>query len=256
MGKPKTKTQRARVSPAPPPPPVDFATWRKRFDKSFSTDTPEGRGFNKWKAKIAERFKANLERFAIPKTDSAPVKEFPSPEEAPKIALRRLYSETMPSMRAYARFRKAEESTLKRMEALAKQAESLAEHLKQRDMRMMTQDGFFLLSLKDVFDSCDRAAKSLRSSLTILRREFLHDAKIHTQCMGLILEMEDWGGLTPRECHALIKLSLLAHGYSNDAVDVFNPEQIHAGTIRKAKDALRKRVLESADFVSARVRKK
>jgi hypothetical protein len=73
--------------------------------------------------------------------------------------------------------------------------------------------------------------------------------------MSLVLEMEDRCGLTQRECHGLIRCALLAHGCTPEQVTLLNEELVERGTIGAKKEALREKVLKSAQFLSTQLRR-
>jgi hypothetical protein len=183
------------------------------------------------------------------------LKSLQMPEDERADSIRRLWYKSAPNVEERNRAASDLAQLLKQMEQLADSVKELGIRLQSQRSMLMTQDGFFEIPLTGMPELCITLSSSLRKSATLARRKYIYPIDIADCCTPLVFEMEDRCGLSQKECHALIRCALLAHGCTEDEVRPFDEELIDRGTIGAKKEALIAKVLKSANYLYGESRK-
>lgn len=232
-----------------------YEQWEKEFNRLLTRGSNADVAFRRWeksedvgrKAYIAE-IERELQSRGI---GVSGLKLLPQPENARADLMRRLYRESVPNVEERTRARAKDKETLKRMEKLAKSADKLVALLEKRGTSIWSQDETFKIPLAKVLQSCVQLSSSIRFVSPQVKRSHVYPLDIADCCTLLVLRMEDRNGLTERECHALIRCALVAHGCDRDEVaEFFGEGSVGRGTIGAKKMAFRQKLLKSANILA------
>ncbi len=234
-------------------PQKDFTQWKSAFDKVLVNGTKAAAGLKKWVRSEAED-RAFLIEFAV-STGSAfgpepDLKHYAKPEDARGYVLKRLWNGSAPNVIERTGATNKDRLFLKRMENLKESVDSFAEGIEQRGRWLMTQDRVFPIRLHDVLEHCIHLSTSIATASALVKRKYIQPLTIADCCTELVWELEENHGLSQAECHALIKVALLAHGCAPEQVTPFGAGSVERGTIRAKKNAFEKGVRDSYDVIS------
>lgn len=237
----------------------DFKEWVKEFELKITRRSPAAIGLKKWieheKAARAS-IKASFEQlYKHEGRDPSSIKGLSAPEDAPADVRRWLYRDSIPNVEERTRAAKDDKLILKQMEKLAADADKLVSRLETRGGNLSTQDGFFQIPMAKLLENSRQLSSSIRTASRLVKRSHIYPVRIVDCCIALFIELEDSCGLTQRESHDLIRLALLAHGCSDAEAAQFNPERAKDSTVGYKKDAVKKQVIDSANILSAIIRK-
>jgi hypothetical protein len=239
--------------------PVDFRKWEGEFKRKLTPRSKAADGLRKW---IAQEDAVRTSTIALTRQhleshgiEPSGLSRLPQPHTVRGDLMQRLYHESVPNVQERTRAKELDKTFLIGMNKLARSADKLINEVRDRDVKLWTQDGFFTIPLDGVLQHCIQLSQSIRVVSGLVKRTHIYPTRIADCCMSLVLEMEDRCGLSQRECHALIRIALLAHGCTEDEVKDFNEELTERGTIGGKKESLREKVLKSVDILSAQLRK-
>ena len=231
----------------------DFISWKSAFDKAPIGRTKASDGLKKWIRSEAED-RASLIAFYV-RCGTAfgselDLKHYAKPEDARGDVLKRLWNSSAPNVIERTRATKEDRQFLTQMETLKELVDSFAERIEQRGRRLMTQDRVFPIPLHDVLERCIHLSTSITTVSALVKRKYIQPLTIADCCTELVWELEENHGLSQAECHALIKLALLAHGCKDEQVAAFGAGSVERGTIRAKKNAFVKGMRDSYDVIS------
>ena len=240
-------------------PQPDFKKWKAEFDRQFVARSNAAKGLNKWIGNEEANRVANIARVeSVLKNrglDPGNSKKLPQPEDTRSDLMQWLWSGSAPNMEERTRAADEDNELLKQIEQLADSAKELGARLQSRSTPFFAQDRLFEIPLTGLPKDCLELSSSLRKVSILARRKHIYPRRIADCCMSLVFEMEDRSTLSPKECHALIRCALLAHGCTPTEVSPFDEEFIERGTIGAKKEALRAKVLKSANLLYVESRK-
>ena len=232
-----------------------YEHWKREFDRLLTKGSNADVGLTKWvrdeeagrKSYIVE-VECELQRRG---SGLSGLKILPQPENARADLMRRLYRESVPNVEERTRAREENKATLKQMEKLARSADKLIALLEKRGRSIWSQDDTFRIPLAGVIQSCIQLSASIRFVSPQVKRPNIYPLDIGDCCTLLVLQMENKNGLTEKECHALIRCALVAHGCDKDEVARFFGEgSVGRGTIGAKKTAFRQKLLKSANILA------
>lgn len=250
-----TRTKRSRRSRQAIPhyPQRDFNLWKAAFDPRLVNGTKAAEGLKKW---ISHETAQRVSTIAFVSKSCKDLGVEPNlkgcakPEDARGDVLKSLWSGSIPSVEERTRTIKSDKQFLERMEKLQDSAIKFADAIQHRNAKLPTQDRGFTLSLDPVRESCIQLSTSIATASAFVKREYMQPLDLADCCIGLVWELEERHGLSQAECHELIKYALLAHGCTNEQVAPFDIGSVERGTIRNKKEALAKKVLNSANVIA------
>jgi hypothetical protein len=262
---------------------MTFEHWQKKFEQFLRVGPegePAGRAFDTWCEEV-RTFQESASR--MPHLEKLP-KGNPYTTTPETYVLHRIYYGTLlPSddeSRKRQNQRKRDEYTCKELDSLARHAERFVVQLRTMGSEVSTDDGYFALNLGPLLQLYTEAAQSSRVALSLLRRPYLHKADILDQCLGLfatltrrrydkrnarapISHLSDDAqpkgerlGIPEPEAVALVYLALRAHGFKKEELASLDPLKVRDGNVRKRLDSRIRRVVATANVISARTRKK
>lgn len=230
-----------------------FNPWKTAFDIELINGSKAATGLKKWTSHEAAQ-RASAIDFAVNSFKSYGIepklKGYSLPEDACADVLKSLWSHSVPNVMERTHAVKSDNQLLKRMENIKKSVEKFVIGIEQRKATLSTQDGGFVVSLSDVRERCIQLSNSIATTLALVKREYMQPLKLADCCIGLVWELEETHGLSQAECHELIKCALLAHGCTDEDVAPFGTGSVDRGTIRAKKEALVKKVLDSANVIA------
>lgn len=231
----------------------DFNPWKTAFDINLINGTKAAKGLKKWANHEAERRASNI-AFAASSCKSLGIEPnlqgYSLPEDAHADVLKSLWGGSVPNVMERTHAAKSDNQLFKRMENIKKAVETFANGIEQRNAKVATQDGGFIVSLKDVRERCIHLSTSIATASALIKREYIQPLRLADCCIELVYELEETRGLSQAECHELIKCALLAHGCTDEDVTPFDVYSVDRGTIRAKKEALVKRVLDSVNIMA------
>lgn len=240
-------------------PQPDFKKWEVEFNSLLIGGSNAAKGLKKWIRHGEAQRAANIalveNHCKSLRVDPPNLKGLPRPEDTRSDLIRRLWFDSAPNLEERTRATKADNQFLKQMEKLKDSAEALTKSLQSRRPKLLTQDRFFEIPLDPVLRNCIQLSNSIRAASALVKRTHIYPMDVADCCIELVIEMEDRSGLSKRDCHALIKCALLAHGCTPNQVAQFDEELIERGTIGAKKESLKRKLFKSADIISAIVRK-
>jgi hypothetical protein len=175
---------------------------------------------------------------------------FAKPEDARTDVLRSLWQGSIPDLMERTNTAKSNAQFLAQMKTLKKSVDDFVRVIGKPGATIPTQDGGFHLSLDYVRDCCIHLSASLATASVIVKREYVQPLKLADCCIGLVMHLENTQSLSQAECHDLIKFALLAHGCTEEQVAPFDIGSVDRGSIRAKKEALAKKVLDSANVIA------
>lgn len=232
-----------------------YELWEKEFNRLLTRGSNADEAFRRWIKCEDARRKAYIAEIAHELGSRgigvSGLKLLPQPENARADLMRRLYRDSVPNVQERTRARVANKKTLADMEKLAKSVDRLIALFEKRGPNIWSQDETFKISLTRVLQSSIRLSSSIRFVIPQIKRSHIYPLDIADCCTLLVMQLEDRNGLTERECHALIRCALVAHGCDKDVVaELFGEGSVERGTIGAKKTAFRQRLLKSAAILA------
>ena len=248
-----TKRSRSSRQAVPNYPQRDFIAWKAAFDNLPMGRTKAAEGLKKW---ISHEAVQRTSAIAFAKDSykdfgvEPNLKGFAKPEDARADVLRSLWQGSIPNLVERTNTAKSNAQFLAQMKTLKKSVDDFVKVIGKPGATIPTQDGGFHLSLDYVRDCCIHLSASLATASVIVKREYVQPLKLADCCIGLVMHLENTQGLSQAECHDLIKVALLAHGCTEEQVAPFDIGSVDRGSIRAKKEALAKKVLDSANVIA------
>ena len=232
-----------------------YEQWEKEFNRLLVRGSNADDGFKRWiKSENARRkaYITDIERELRSRgIGTSGLTLLPQPENTRADLMRRLYRESVPNIEERTRARAEDKKTLAEMERLAKSADKMAAHLEMRGNSISSQDETFKISLARVLQSSKQLSSSIRFACPQIKRLHIYPLDIADCCTLLVMRLEDSNGLTEKECHALVRCALVAHGCEKDEVaEFFGEGSVGRGTIGAKKTAFRRKLLNSANILA------
>jgi curved DNA-binding protein CbpA len=248
-----TKHPRRSRKAIPNYPKLEFTPWKSAFDSQPINGTKAGNGLKKWISNEAAR-RASAIAFAVSSWKEygfePDLKGYSLPKDAKVDVLKRLWGGSVPNVVERSKAVKSDNELVKQMNKTKKSVEKLASEIKQRNAKLATQDGGFIVSLNDMRESCIRLSTYIATASALVKREYIQPLKLADCFVELVYELEEIHRLSQAECHALIQSSLIAHGFALEQATPFDADSVDRGTIRAKKEALTKKVLDSVNIMA------
>ncbi len=227
-------------------PNITFEEWRDLFERSIKVGTPA------WTAlQTYNHFLEQPPSKLPPWLTRALEDQRLWTNELRICALRLIYAFTFPQTELNQQKQKRDAYTRKTLRDLATRIESFVSHLSNTMMSDLTpgkvivignRDCFPVIDLTRLLDEFQNVATSSRWYPSMLERPGAREPDVLDRSMGLVIVLEDDCKIPERQTLELVRLALLAHGYSDGELeDLRNPQKIRNGTFRKRKAACRAR---------------
>lgn len=252
----QVRSMKKTVSTYPQP---DFKKWQARFDELHIGGTNAAKGLKKW-IRHEENYRASTiafteDQFKAKGLDMPNLEQLPQPKDAHADVMRSLWIGSAPNVEERNSAAKTDNHLLKHMEQLEDSINEFTKRLQTRGKKLATQDRFFEIPLDGLLQLCTQLSSSLRMVSILAKRKYIYPLDIADCCMSLVLELEDRRGISQRECHALIRCALIAHGCTPEQAAPFGEDSVERGTIAAKKESLRQKCLKSVDILWANASK-
>jgi hypothetical protein len=220
---------------------VVFDVWKRRFDLVLQVRTPAWNGVQRWIAYRNKYIVSAMAAAGLPQLNP----DHPFAEDPRTWVLRSLYLQTSPPAE-YKTRKKQDKYTRERIRRLCESTNDFLRHAQSRETVIESQDHLFGVDMRPVVESFRHARLAGITFLDLAEKRYTRDRDLLEICYGLYLYLTRFVGVRDRQARALIRLSLLAHGYDEAEADVFSTEAPN-DNLRKRIDA---RTKAAVDFVN------
>ena len=214
-----------------------FDAWRDRLEKNVKVRTHAWEALQSFVNHL-KRIKASGSGLKPPMLQALDLGEDLSwADDVKSYTLKLIYRLTLPPAYADQAKLEADAVTRKALDALATQAENFVMRLKKKGVLITTKSPGACIHLTPLLEVYETAAKRSRQFLHLLDVRYVQRPKTWEHCLPVI-NLAGQLKISERQTLELIRLALLAHGYTEDQVeDLRNVSKIRAGTFRKKKES-------------------